>query len=192
MVGSMAVVKDVDAYLASHAGTEPKMTEWKLEDLAPDLNKVGFGRKIEDGKALFTTLGCAQCHKIGTEGAEYGPSLTDVFKRYNNNRAEVLHQILEPSLVISNRYKTFEFEMKDGEPILGMILKEDPQTVTLQTGPSDALIQTVKTSDIKSRREQKSSVMPLGLLNALSKDQIFDLLAYLESGGKAATHIHQH
>jgi putative heme-binding domain-containing protein len=82
--------------------------------------------------------------------------------------------------------------MKDGEPILGMILKEDPQTVTLQTGPSDALIQTVKTSDIKSRREQKSSVMPLGLLNALSKDQIFDLLAYLESGGKAATHIHQH
>ncbi|MDB6037426.1 MAG: hypothetical protein JWM99_1267 [Verrucomicrobiales bacterium] len=192
MVGNMAVVKDVDAYIASHAGTEPAITEWKLEDLAPDLNKVGFGRNLEAGKALFTTLGCAQCHKLGVEGVDYGPQLTDVFKRYNNDRAQVLHQILEPSLVISNRYRTIEFEMKDGEPVLGMIIKEDPQTVTIQTGPSDALIQTLKSPDIKSRQPQKSSVMPVGLLNTLSKDQIFDLLAYLEAGGKIEPHDHSH
>jgi putative heme-binding domain-containing protein len=192
MVGNMAVVKDVDAYIASHAGTEPKITEWNLEDLAPDLNKVGFGRNLEAGKGLFTTLGCAQCHKLGGEGVDYGPQLTDVFKRYNNDRAQVLRQILEPSLIISNRYRTIEFEMKDGEPILGMILKEDPQTVTIQTGPSDALIRALKVSEIKGRQPQKSSVMPIGLLNTLSKDLIFDLLAYLEAGGKIEPHQHQH
>jgi len=192
MVGNMAVVKDVDAYLASHAGTEPKITEWKIEDLSPDLNKVGFGRNLENGKALFTTLGCAQCHKLGSDGVEYGPALVDVFKRYNNDRAQVLRQILEPSLVISNRYRTFEFELKDGEPILGMVTKEDSQSITIQSGPSDALIQTLKTADVKGRQPQNSSVMPAGLLNTLAKEQIFDLLAYLESGGKLEAHVHQH
>jgi len=47
-------------------------------------------------------------------------------------------------------------------------------------------------SEIEKRQPQTSSPMPLGLLNALSKDQIFDLLAYLESDGNIETHAHQH
>ncbi|MHB8522988.1 MAG: plastocyanin/azurin family copper-binding protein [Limisphaerales bacterium] len=192
MVGTLAVVKDVEVYLASHAAEEPKLTEWKLADLAPELAKVGYGRKLEAGKALFTTIGCAQCHKIGAEGNTYGPDLTDVFKRWKEDRASVLQQILEPSTVIADRYRTYEFELNDGDSVLGVILKEDADSLTIQTGPSDKLIQTLKKSDVKSRQPQKSSVMPLGLLNTLTKDQIFDLLAYLESGGNLPTHAHQH
>ena len=41
MLGTLAVVKDVEAYLASRPATpEPKMTEWKVADLAADLEKV--------------------------------------------------------------------------------------------------------------------------------------------------------
>ena len=58
--------------------------------------------------------------------------------------------------------------------------------------PSDALIQMVKKSAIKDRQPQTSSVMPLGLLYTLSKEQILDLLAYLESGGQLASHQHEH
>ncbi|PYM12245.1 MAG: heme-binding protein, partial [Verrucomicrobia bacterium] len=71
-------------------------------------------------------------------------------------------------------------------------VKEDADSVTIQTGPSDTLLQTFKNSDIKERQPQKSSLMPLGLLNTLTKDQIFDLLACLESGGNLQTHAHQH
>src|SRR5439155_21115568 len=64
MVGTLAVVKDVETYLAGHtAPAEPKMTEWKLEDLAPDLARAGSGRNLANGKDLFTKLACAQCHK---------------------------------------------------------------------------------------------------------------------------------
>src|SRR5262249_17535175 len=122
----------------------------------------------------------------------YGPDLTDVFKRYKNDRAEVLRQILEPSLVITNRYRNFEFTLKDGDSVLGMIVKEDADNVTLQTGPSDTLIQTLKKSDIKERRPQNSSPMPVALLNMLSKDQVFDLLAYLESNGNVPAHARAH
>jgi putative heme-binding domain-containing protein len=193
MVGTLAVVKDVEAYLASRAATpEPTMTEWKLEDLAPDLANVGAGRNLEGGKDSFTRLACAQCHKLGKEGINYGPDLSDVFKRYGNDRAAVLRQILEPSLVISNRYVNYQFELKNGDSSLGMIIKEDENNLTVQTGPSDALIQTIKKSEIKERQPQSSSAMPLGLLSTLSKNQILDLLAYLESGGNLPPHEHAH
>ena len=102
----------------------------------------------------------------------------------------MLRQILEPSLVISNRYRNFLFELKDGDEIPGMIVKEDAESLTVQTGPSDALIKTLKKSEIKLQQPQTSSVMPVGLLNLLSREEIFDLLAYLESGGKLPAHEH--
>ena len=183
MVGTLAVVQDVEAYLAKRAATpEPVMTEWKLEDLLPDLPKVSAGRNLVGGKESFQKLACVQCHKLGKEGYAYGPELVDAFKRYKNDRAEVLRQILEPSLVIADRYRNYQFELKDGDEFPGMIIKEDPDTLTVHTGPSDALIRTVKKSDLKKRELQNSSLMPVGLLNLLTKDQILDLLAYLESG----------
>jgi len=193
MVGTLAVVKDVEAYLASRAATpEPTMTEWKVADLAPDLAQVGAGRNLENGNELFLKLACAQCHKLGGGGYAYGPDLSDVFKRYQNDRAEVLRQILEPSLVITNRYRTYQFELKNGDTVTGLILKEDADTLSVQTGPSDALVQTLKTTDIRERQPQNFSVMPMGLLNSLSKQQIFDLLAYLEAGGSLHPPAHNH
>jgi len=182
MVGTLAVVKDVEAYLASRVATpEPVMTEWKLADLLPDLPKVAAGRNVAGGRENFLKLACVQCHKLGTEGYAYGPDLTDVLKRYKDDRAEVLLQILEPSKVIADRYRNYQFELKNGDDLLGMIVKEDADTVTVHTGPADALIQTLKKADVKKREPQASSLMPLGLLNSLSKEQILDLLAYLES-----------
>jgi putative heme-binding domain-containing protein len=192
MTGTLAVVKNVEAYLASHAVSAPKITEWKLDDLAADLAKLGADGNAARGKELFTKLACASCHKLGAAGINYGPDLTDVFKRYNSDRAGVLRQILEPSLVISNRYRNFQFDLKDDEPVLGLIVKEDAESLTVQTGPSDALIQTLKKSGIKAQQPKTASPMPSGLLNALSKEEIFDLLAWLESGGNLPPHEHNH
>ena len=193
MVGKLAVVKDVEVYLASRPATpEPKITEWKLEDFAADLDKVGASRNLAGGKDTFAKLACVQCHKLGKEGYAYGPDLTDVLKRWKNERSGVLGEILEPSKVIADRYKNYVFELNDGDELVGMIVKEDADTVTMQTGPSDTLIQPVKKSNIKKRDPQSSSMMPLGLLNMLTKEQVLDLLAYIESGGNVPAHEHEH
>lgn len=194
MQGVLAVVTDVEAYLASRPATpEPKVTEWKLADLAPDLEKVGAsGRNLAGAKENFAKLACVQCHKLGKEGYAYGPDLTDVIKRVKNDRSALLTEILEPSKVITDRYKNYVFELNDGEELVGMIVKEDAESVTVQTGPSDALIQPVKKSTIKKRDLQSSSMMPMGLLNMLTKEQILDLLAYIEAGGNAPAHDHGH
>ena len=193
MVGTLAVAQDVDAYLAAHAAAlQPKITEWKLPDLLPELAKMGAARDLLEGKELFTKLACVQCHKLGEQGYAFGPNLTDVFTRYKNDPANVLEQILEPSKLIEERYRNFSFELKDGEPVTGMVVKEDSQTVTIQTGPADSLVQVLKKSDVLKRSAQASSPMPVGLLNALSKDQILDLLAYLESRGRPPEPHHAH
>jgi len=191
MAGILAVVKDVDAYLASQTQSlQPKITEWKLGDLALDLANIGPRQNLEEGREFFTKLACVQCHKLGEQGYGYGPDLSDVFVKYKNDRASVLQQILEPSKVIEDRYRNYNFDLKGAEPVLGMVVKEDADTVTVQTGPADSLIQTFKKSAILQRRPQNSSPMPVGLLNSLTKEQILDLLAYLESGGRAYKHAH--
>jgi putative heme-binding domain-containing protein len=191
MRGTLAVVKDVEEYLANRAATAPTITEWKVDDLKADLAAVSSGRNLARGRELYTKLACASCHKLGGEGVNYGPDLSDLLKRVNNDRAEVLRHILEPSLVISNRYRNISFNLKDGEEATGIILKEDAVGVTIQSGPSDSLIQTIAKSNIADRIPKDLSPMPMGLLNPLSKEDILDLLAWIESGGNAA-HGHQH
>lgn len=193
MSGTLTVTVDVDAYLASHPlSQQPKMTEWKLADFSSDLPRAGLDRNLPVGKEFFSKLACVQCHKLGSQGYSYGPDLTDVFKRYKDDRGAVLQQILEPSKVIDDRYRNYNFELKSGDPVVGMILKEDDQSLTIQTGPADSLIQVLKKSEILRRQPQPSSPMPVGLLNALSETQIFDLLAFLESGGQVPSHVHPH
>ena len=193
MSGTMVVVVDAEAYLAAHPqSSQPKLTEWKLADFSAELAQAGSSRNPAFGKDLFSKLACVQCHRLGLQGYPYGPDLTDVFQRYKFDRAEVLEQILEPSKRIDERYRNYTFDLNGGDSVVGMILKEDDQSVTIQTGPADSLVQVVKKSEIQRRRPQNSSPMPVGLLNSLSKSDIFDLLSYVESGGKVSPHEHSH
>ncbi|MBI4663376.1 MAG: c-type cytochrome [Verrucomicrobia bacterium] len=193
MVGLLVVVRDVEAYLASHPEpAAPQATEWKISELAPDLHQAATARNLHAGKQLFTSLACAQCHRLGAAGFAFGPDLTDVFQRWKGDRLAVLSEIIEPSKVINDRYRNHEFELKNGESVFGLIVKEDADTVTIQAGASDVLIQTVQKSDIQSRKPQASSLMPVGLLSQISRGQILDLLAFLESGGKLDAEEHKH
>jgi putative heme-binding domain-containing protein len=192
MSGTLAVVTDVEAYLASHIATQPKATEWKIDDLAPELAKLDADRNLARGQELFTKLACASCHKLGPEGASFGPDLTAVFAQYHNDPREVLLQILEPSLVISNHYRNFQFELQNGDELSGLIVQEEGGQLTVQSGASASLIQTLNKSDIKSQQPQRSSLMPSGLLNQLTPDEILDLVAYVKSGGTVPVHAHKH
>lgn len=192
MFGTLAVVTNVEAYLATQTVAQPVMTEWKTDDLSVELAKLDEGRNLARGKDAFTKLACASCHKLGVEGVNYGPELTDVFSRYQNKPLEVLRHIIEPSLVVSNRFRGYDFELQSSDEFSGMIVKEEGEVLTVQSGPAATLIQTVKKADIKTQKPQKSSLMPSGLLNTLSAAEILDLLAFLKAGGNLPTHNHQH
>ncbi|NDA68439.1 MAG: dehydrogenase, partial [Verrucomicrobia bacterium] len=186
MKGLLKVVPDLDEYLAQgHAEpAAPVITEWKLADLEPELPKLAKARDFAKGKALFTNVGCIGCHKVGTDGPLWGPELTGVFAKYKNDSKTVLGEILEPSKTIEPRYRPYEFTVGNDDPFTGFLIKDEGETLTLQTGPGEAMIKKFPKKDVKSRA-QSNSIMPPGLLNLLTKEQILDLLAFLQAGGDA-------
>ncbi len=186
MRGILKVVKDLDEYLAQ-GHTEPAapvITEWKLADLEPELAKLGKGRNFAKGKELFTTVGCVGCHKIGADGVLWGPELTAVAAKYKGDSKAVLAEILEPSKNLEPRYRPFEFTVGNDDPFTGFVLKEEADTLTVQTGPGETMVKKFAKKDIKAQ-PQSNSIMPPGLLNLLNKEQILDLLAFLQAGGDA-------
>jgi putative heme-binding domain-containing protein len=155
---------------------------WKMTDLEPLLSQTQRGRNYNQGKDAYEVAQCLQCHKFGNDGGAVGPDLTAVSSRFKPR--DILESIVEPSRVISEQFQNTVIETKDGDTLDGRIVEEDANRVVLQANPLLPEKQTIKKSDIKDRRASKLSPMPEGLINVLSKDEVLDLLAYIESGGR--------
>ena len=153
-----------------------------MADLQPTLDGVTKGRKFARGKEVFTAAQCSQCHRFANAGGAVGPELTAISSRYGHR--DILESILEPSKVISEQYINTLVIKKDGDDVTGRVVEENDQKLVLVT---DALKQTkveVLKSDIATRKPSKISPMPEGLVNNFTQDEILDLIAYIESGGK--------
>ncbi|MEN9633476.1 MAG: hypothetical protein RL077_1880, partial [Verrucomicrobiota bacterium] len=175
MRGVLLVADNAEEFLAKNPEPTVKLTEWKLAYFTDDLKRVGQHRNFARGQQQFTALACAQCHQLGKEGVAFGPSLSDVVKKYKGDAKLVLQEILEPSKAIEEKYRNVTLELGDENSPTGLILAEDKDSVTLQTGPTAAQVQKVAKTAIKSRKPSALSLMPVGLLNTLDKEQILDL-----------------
>jgi putative membrane-bound dehydrogenase-like protein len=143
---------------------------WKSE-LTPERIRAANPR---NGKTLFTQT-CASCHVLFAEGHELGPELT------GSNRADLdylLANIVEPNGTIGRDYLLTLIETNDGRNASGIVKRETATAVTLA---NTAETVTFATSEIKSLRRLEVSLMPPGLLDALSKSEVADLVAYLQS-----------
>jgi len=185
MRGVLIVADNPAEFLAKNPEPTVKITEWKIADFTDDLKRVGAHRNFARGQQQFTALACAQCHQLGKEGVAFGPSLSDVVKKYKGDAKAVLQEILEPSKAIEEKYRSVTLDLGDENSSTGLILAEDATTVTIQTGPTAAQVQKVAKTAIKSRKASALSLMPAALLNSLDKEQVLDLLAYLLAEGKA-------
>ncbi len=72
----------------------------------------------------------------------------------------------------------------DGRVLIGRIANENDDQIFIRPKPLEPETVTIEKSEIESRKLSKISPMPDGLLNTFTKDEILDLLAYLESLGE--------
>ena len=158
--------------------------EWTTADLQPLLTQVSKGRNFSRGRDLYVEAQCAACHRYGDRGGMIGPDLTAVSTRFK--RQDILESSTEPSKVLSEQYMNAAIETSDGKGHIGRIVEETPEKVVLRKNPLEPETVTIKKSEIESRSLSKVSPMPAGLLNTLTKEEILDLLAYLESLGDSA------
>ena len=156
--------------------------EWTMNELVPALGEVGRGRDFLSGRAAFNDAQCIVCHRFGNEGGSVGPELTSAASKYS--RPDILESILEPSKVISDQFQNSNIVTKDGEDVSGRITDEDEQRLIVMPSllTPDATI-TVPLSKIARRESSKVSAMPTGLVNQLTREEILDLIAYIEAMG---------
>jgi putative heme-binding domain-containing protein len=145
---------------------------------APELPSVAeIARLAGDPGRGKTAVGvCYACHRIGSQGIEFGPDLTTFAKQ---QPAEVLIQaIAKPSHDISHGYEGSLLVSTDGVKIAGMVLSNaDPVLIKCMGN----VVQTIP-------RKRVSSLMPLGrslmydpAVLGLNAQAIADIAAYLRS-----------
>ena len=181
-VSSVAGKTGKPAVAYPKAQTRTLVKEWKATDLLPDLDAAAKGRNWAKGQQAFVDAQCIACHKMGNQGGGVGPDLTAVASRFS--RRDILESLLEPSKVVSEQFMNTTFRLNDGEDITGRIVDETSDKVVIYVDPFKQDPTEIKKTDIKSRQASKISPMPEGLANVLTKDEILDLLAFLESNGK--------
>ncbi|MEW6306350.1 MAG: c-type cytochrome [Verrucomicrobiota bacterium] len=159
----------------------PFVKDWKLEEVLPDLDKASRGRSFARGKAAFEGAQCMACHRVRFDGGTVGPDLTALGGRFS--RRDILEAIMAPSKVVMEQYQSTTIVKKDGDDITGRVIEEDDRRLVLITNPLTGERAEVLKQEVRSRTPATLSPMPEGLVNVLSKEEILDLLAYLESGG---------
>jgi putative heme-binding domain-containing protein len=181
----VAALGDVDkpqAVAKAPAEARKFVREWTTADIQPLLDQVSKGRDFARGKAGFEAGQCVLCHRYGEQGGAVGPDLTAVATRFK--RQDILESITEPSKVIAEQYASSVITTSDGNTIAGRVVQDTEKTVVIVQNPfAPALTTTINKADIKTRELSKVSIMPVGLLNTFTKEEILDLLAYLESLG---------
>jgi putative membrane-bound dehydrogenase-like protein len=127
-----------------------------------------------EGRRHFQKL-CAQCHRIGEEGARLGPELTGAGKhgiRY------FLENVVDPNAVIGVDFQMTTLETKSGDLVSGIIASETPSTITIRAVGGET---SVSKTDIARRSTSDKSLMPEGLLDSLSPREQLELLKFLTS-----------
>jgi putative heme-binding domain-containing protein len=182
-LGTLAVIVDPPAKPSPAFVARTTVKEWKMDDLTASLDQAGKGRSFEKGRKAFVDLMCLQCHRFGDDGGSMGPDITASASRFN--RRDLLEAIIDPSKVISDQYLNFTIVKRNDEgEFTGLITEEDDRKIVLLYNPLEQKRVEILKADIEKRTPSKVSPMPEGLVNVLSKEEILDLLAYIESGGK--------
>jgi putative heme-binding domain-containing protein len=148
---------------------------YTVEDLLSYLASEQAAPSARRGAAVFVKAQCAKCHRFDGQGESVGPDLTTVANRFT--RKELLEAILHPSQVISSQYASQTILTTDGRQLTGLVVPGTAgQTVVIL--PSAERV-SLDNSQIEATRPSKISAMPEGLLDALSQEEIADLIAYL-------------
>ncbi|MCA9057135.1 MAG: c-type cytochrome, partial [Planctomycetaceae bacterium] len=132
------------------------------------------------GEALFArhpqTL-CARCHRVTGEGALVGPDLASIGTKYDAR--ELLYHVQSPSGAVNYNFVSHTLLLKDGRVLTGLVLNRQDGRIML--GLATGQQETIAAVDVEEESPQAISLMPEGLLNSLSTQEVADLLEYLQS-----------
>ena len=137
------------------------------------------GGDIRRGQALFNSeqTACRTCHAIGYLGGEIGPDLTSIGKI--RTERDLLEAILYPSLSFVRSFEPLRVTTIEEVEYSGLVKKDTPDEIILTTGIGAEI--RIPRSEISEMSPGTVSIMPDGLVEPLSPQQLADLVAFLKN-----------
>lgn len=167
---------------AAELPSTAETAKWDYHELLGYLTgDSATGGNPRQGEAIFAKAQCVKCHRFGNKGDGVGPDLTTVSQRFQ--RKEILESLLFPSQVISDQYASKTITTSEGQTITGIVAPLGGSAVAVLQANGEKV--TIQKDEISETAPSKKSVMPEGLLNQLSLEEINDLFAYLGTAPKA-------
>ena len=176
-----ALLNSRQTALKSRAGKLFASSSGARDEVVKRYQKAVLDGKTEGnlarGREVFVK-NCAACHKTGDAanlGHVVGPELKAVLP--GKDKAALILAILDPSREIDPRYAQMVAETKDGRTLAGLLAAETPVNVTLRRaeGMEDVILRT----NLEALTATGKSLMPEGLENQITPDQMADLLDFL-------------
>jgi putative membrane-bound dehydrogenase-like protein len=143
----------------------------------PEINElIHMEGSMAKGKAVYKSY-CATCHKIGAEGMDYGPGLSNIGGKLTK---EALYSaIIHPNIGISFGYEGYDIELKDGTKLSGIVGSKTETDISLRMVGGSS--QNIRTSAIKSMTKLDYSIMPSGLAQSMGTEDLVHLVTYLKT-----------
>ena len=163
----------------------PLLQGRNTEPLPPMGELLKMKGNPEKGAQVFSRseVGCVKCHRVNDKGADFGPALSEIGTKLG--RDALYEAILDPSAGIAFGYEAWQIELKSGDEAFGLIVSETADELAIKD--TKAIITRIKKSEITKRQQMKISIMPAGLQQTMSTQDLVDLVDYLFSL-KKATH----
>jgi len=120
---------------------------------------------------------CISCHQIGTQGRMLGPPLTTIGQKLS--KAQLYEAILKPNAGILMGYESWVVKTKKGEVVSGLKTSETPDAVTIKD--TEGKYHDIPAKDVARQVKQKISIMPENLSQAMTKQELVDLVEYLST-----------
>ncbi|MCI0492535.1 MAG: HEAT repeat domain-containing protein, partial [Planctomycetes bacterium] len=152
----------------------------RIDQLLPQL-EAGNGAR---GREVFLAekSQCSTCHRIAEEGGRVGPDLTTIGA--NRSGRDLLESSVFPSATIVRDFEPYTVVTTDGRVLAGLISRQTTDTLFLQQQTGDPI--AIPQDDIEQIVPDVVSIMPAGLDQVLTEQQLADVIAYLMSLGRPA------
>ena len=147
----------------------------RLVELAPVLN----GGDAKHGRETFFSKKaiCSTCHTIQGTGGRVGPDLSKIGSIRTGR--DLLEAIAFPSATFARGFEPYLVKTRDGQAVNGIIARETPDAIFLY-GADRTEIRVLR-SNLAEMKQSKTSIMPQGLDQVLSRQELADIIAFLTS-----------
>lgn len=155
--------------------------EWSPELVSRLTSKVHAGGSPSTGETIYRreSLQCIACHAIGSAGGLVGPNLISIGGASQIDY--IIESLIAPSEKLKEGYSTLMVVTDEGQVISGIVIGKTDQALRLRLADGKEVQVDV---DAIVQEKPGNSLMPVGLVDSLTEDELVDLVAFLSAMGR--------